>query len=540
MEQTLSQLPLGEVIIRVDHLNLWYDKDKPIEVHALKDITINIVKGDYVAFFGPSGCGKTTMLYAVTGIDSYQGGKVLINNKDLTGLNHRDLAYFRQTDIGIVFQQFNLVASLTVLQNVALPMIFRGVSSSDANIKAKGLIERLNLGQYAKRYPYELSGGQQQRVAIARAIANDPPIIIADEPLGNLDSVNAKNVLAFLKELNEKDGRTIIMVTHEAWSLQDVKTIFYMKDGVVLSEEKQIPGAGAEGALKHLTKEMGGEGKKEGGDGKEAEALSARAVANFLLRGYSFEEVKRFEEVLLKRLTSTIDDKEFYKEIHKPFNMGGIGLWKEKAERVVSYVKNIIETRKDITGVYKILETNPELPIKDEVYKIRNWLLEDYSKNKLDHSQVEAFDEAITDRLRGNISEEQFAKIISLPFHKFGVGFSSHTALALAQKFQVLLTEETKSENKAEENKTNEKEAVTISALNKNDFGKINSKNDITNVEAHKIADENTEKDSDTPIYKGHVLEKYVDESSPLGKIDKFIINKFKTVKPTSTSGKEK
>ena len=115
-------------IIKIENVNLWYDKGKPIEVHALKNINISIEKGDYASFFGPSGCGKTSMLYALSGIDHFQEGRVLINDRDISGLTNQELAIFRQTGIGIVFQQFNLVPSLTVLKNVALPMLFVGVS----------------------------------------------------------------------------------------------------------------------------------------------------------------------------------------------------------------------------------------------------------------------------------------------------------------------------------------------------------------------------------------------------------------------------
>src|SRR3989344_2309529 len=174
-------------VIKAEHVELWYDKGKPSEVHALKDVSLEIEKGDYAVFFGPSGCGKTTMLYAIAGIDHYQGGKISINGFDITGQSNRELAMFRQTGIGIVFQQFNLIPSLTVLQNVSLPMAFLGISSDKSEKEAMKLLERLGLTSYAGRYPFELSGGQQQRVGIARALANNPPIIIADEPLGNLD-----------------------------------------------------------------------------------------------------------------------------------------------------------------------------------------------------------------------------------------------------------------------------------------------------------------------------------------------------------------
>ena len=289
-----------EPIIEINNVNLWYEKGKPIEVHALNDITLKINKGDYAAFFGPSGCGKTSILYAISGIDRVQDGTVHISNQDISALNDQDLAIFRQTGIGIVFQQFNLIPSLTVLKNVSLPMLFVGVSSKEADERALKLLDRLGLTDYAHRYPYELSGGQQQRVGIARALANNPPIIIADEPLGNLDSINAQNVLAFLKELNEKDGRTIIMVTHEAWSLRDVKTIFHMKDGTIVGSEQITAGLTvAESLSKKLYNQLSSPQGLQGGVIRE-ESITARIVANFLLRGYSIDEIQRFERLGVK------------------------------------------------------------------------------------------------------------------------------------------------------------------------------------------------------------------------------------------------
>src|SRR3989344_9599669 len=216
-----------EPLIKLTNINHWYDKGKPSEVWALKNINLEVEKGEYVAFFGPSGCGKTTFLYAISGIERVQEGKILVNGRNIGGLSDLELAIFRQTGIGIVFQQFNLVSSLSVLQNVALPMAFVGTSHEKAETEAAELLKRFGMHDFAHRLPHELSGGQQQRIGIARALANNPPIIIADEPLGNLDSVNAKNVMDILKELNEKDGRTIIMETHEPWSLKKVRKIIH-------------------------------------------------------------------------------------------------------------------------------------------------------------------------------------------------------------------------------------------------------------------------------------------------------------------------
>ena len=428
-------------IIRIENVNLWYQKGKPIEFHALKNINIEIEKGDYTAFFGPSGCGKTTMLYAISGIDRFQEGKIFINDRDISELTNQELAIFRQTGIGIVFQQFNLVPSLNVLKNVALPMLFVGISSQKAEIEALKLLERLDITEYADRYPYELSGGQQQRVGIARALANDPPIIIADEPLGNLDSANATKVLEFLKELNEKDGRTIIMVTHEAWSLRDIKTIFHMKDGEIKNVEEIKGGAVAESLSKHLYEQLSPEGllvgrKKE----SEAERISARVLANFLLRGYSMDEIRRFESFVNDRFDGKIDRRRFCKLINKPFKDGGAGLWKKKTKRVAAFLEGMMDKRRDIEHIYSSIEKNPELSIRDEIRHVRNWITKGYT-GKLSHLQIMALDQVISDRIRDFISAKKVADVLDLSKNKFGVGLSFRAAQLMAEKLELVLND---------------------------------------------------------------------------------------------------
>ncbi|OGM93048.1 hypothetical protein A2333_01715, partial [Candidatus Wolfebacteria bacterium RIFOXYB2_FULL_49_7] len=173
-----------EPIIKLQGINLYYDRGRPTEVWALKDVDLEINKGEYCAFFGPSGCGKTTILYVLSGMESERvsSGQVLINGRDIAKFTKRELAVFRQIGVGIVFQQFNLIPSISVLDNVALPMAFLGISLERRRAEAQKLLERLNIAPYAARLPAELSGGQQQRVGIARALANNPPIIICDEP----------------------------------------------------------------------------------------------------------------------------------------------------------------------------------------------------------------------------------------------------------------------------------------------------------------------------------------------------------------------
>ena len=435
-------------IIKLQNVSLWYNKGKPIEVQALKNISLEIKRGDYAAFFGPSGCGKTTMLYSISGIDRFQEGKIFINDRDISGLSNQELAIFRQTGIGIVFHQFNLVPSLSVLKNVALPMLFVGISSAKADKEAAKILERLGMTEYANRYPFELSGGQQQRVGIARALANDPPIIIADEPLGNLDSINAKRVLEFLKELNEKDGRTIIMVTHEAWSLRDVKTIFHMKDGTItdvehITAKKNI----AESLSGQLYKQLASENKNVP---VKVEQLSANLLPNFLLRGYSLEEVKRFEEILNELFINKIDTKEFKDLIVKPFAEGGVGLWKKKAISIATFIEDIITKRKDIEAIYKSIEQNKEVPIFDEIQRIRKWLIEGYT-GELTPWQIMSLDQVISDRIRNVITAKDVPDLLDLSKNKFGVGLSFRAAHLMAEKLELIL-DSTEDPSKKEKN----------------------------------------------------------------------------------------
>ncbi len=421
---------MEQSLIKLENVDIWYDKGKPSEVWALKNADLEIKKGEYVAFFGPSGCGKTTMLYAISGIEQINNGKIFINGRDISTFSKRELAIYRQIGVGIVFQQFNLIPSLTVMNNIALPMAFLGIAESKREIEALKLLDRLGIKDLAERYPYELSGGQQQRVGIARALANNPPIIVADEPLGNLDSVNAEKVLEFLKELNEKDGRTVIMVTHEAWSLRDAQKIFYMKDGEIIKIEESNPETVAKAVSEHFYKELSPE--------LNSNEIMARSLSNLLLRGYSFDEIKRFEFFLLQRFADKIDSKTFKEILDNPYKNGGIGLWKQKAEKISGYVDEIIEEKREVGEIYKELEKNPESPIAAEIEKIRNWLLEEY-KGKLSEIQKIRLNEIIGERIRAVIDAEQFLKIANLSEIKFGIGLTFRTSQKISERLETIL-----------------------------------------------------------------------------------------------------
>ncbi len=203
-----------------------------VEVPALRGITLSIAKDEFVSMMGPSGSGKSTLLNLIGCLDRPTRGKVFIDRKDISKLNDNSLAEIRRKKIGFVFQQFNLIPRLSALENVALPMWFAGMDKNRRVKRAATLLERVGLHERIRHKPTELSGGERQRVSIARALANDPELILADEPTGNLDSKSGNEILELLESLNN-DGKTIIMVTHDPDYGRRAQRMIKLKDGLI-------------------------------------------------------------------------------------------------------------------------------------------------------------------------------------------------------------------------------------------------------------------------------------------------------------------
>ncbi len=201
---------------------------------VLHGINLEIYAGEYVILFGPSGCGKSTLLNIISGLEPATSGKVNIRGKDITKFNEKELARQHRSRIGMVFQSFNLLKSLTVLENIALPQVFAGARLSRRTRRAENLLKLFEFERFRNYTPNELSGGQQQRVAIARALVNNPWILLVDEPTGNLDSKSAGEVMQLLKDLNERSKRTILLVTHNPDYITHPHRVLYMKDGQII------------------------------------------------------------------------------------------------------------------------------------------------------------------------------------------------------------------------------------------------------------------------------------------------------------------
>jgi putative ABC transport system ATP-binding protein len=229
----------NETVIELRKVSKHYEMGEEI-VKALDCVDILIKKGDFVAIMGPSGSGKSTGMNLTGSLDLPTKGEIYLGEENIARLEESELAQVRGKKIGFIFQQFNLIPNLTAKENVMLPMVFQEIEQLEREEKAEELLRMVDLGDRMEHYPSQLSGGQQQRVAIARALANNPEVILADEPTGNLDSKSKINVMNFLREFNE-EGKTIILVTHEPELAEEyAKIIYWLKDGKIEKITKKI------------------------------------------------------------------------------------------------------------------------------------------------------------------------------------------------------------------------------------------------------------------------------------------------------------
>lgn len=221
-------------MIKITNLEKVYRTDE-VETIALNKLSMEIKAGEFVAVMGPSGCGKSTLLNILGLLDDPDAGSFIFNGQEIAGFNERQRADLRKRNIGFVFQSFNLIDELTVFENVELPLIYTGVKAADRKAKVEEVLEKVQIMHRRNHYPQQLSGGQQQRVAVARAVVNNPKLILADEPTGNLDSSNGNEVMELLTNLNEQ-GTTIIMVTHSEHDARYSHRIIRMLDGQTVTE----------------------------------------------------------------------------------------------------------------------------------------------------------------------------------------------------------------------------------------------------------------------------------------------------------------
>ncbi|MCK5416801.1 ABC transporter ATP-binding protein [Candidatus Parcubacteria bacterium] len=448
---------MQEAIITANNLNFTYNKGKTNEYHALVDVSFKIYPNEYIIVFGPSGCGKSTLLNVIAGLEKPDTGDVFVHGRNMMKMKNKEFSIFHKKEVGMIFQQYNLISSLSVLDNVILPQIFINSSKRKRDKLGMELLDKFGIAEHAKKIPTELSGGEQQRIGIVRSIVNNPILVLADEPVGNLDSKSADNVLKILEKLNKEEKKTVIMVTHNIEYTQYGDRIIYMKDGIITKEvinEKD----------KHKSKN----------DYKKVKTRTPTAVMNEMMRNYrnltaeqinilimpykakvfahnfitnrSMEEVSVFEDAIRRRMLGAISSKELYNILHTPSREGGVGFNKRAVEKVVEHFDKVVELAYFINQRYHQAKNNQNnhdiVSYEEKAQKTKEYLLDvcyhDYYEN-LNEIQMSRLHEAIKDRIKGEIQKSEFFNYLDMSYNDSGIGLNSKTAKAISEEIELVL-----------------------------------------------------------------------------------------------------
>lgn len=224
---------MNKEILVADHVTKIYGIETKNPVTALSDVSLTMYEGDFICVMGPSGSGKSTFINNLSTIDVPTKGYVYIDGKEVRTMGENEIGRFRYENLGFIFQEFNLLDSLTIFENIAVPLSLANIPLQEMNERVESVAQKLNVHQLLNKYPYECSGGQRQRAAIARALVTNPKLIVADEPTGNLDSQNSHELLELFKQLNDQDGVSILMVTHDSMIASYSQKLLYIKDGEI-------------------------------------------------------------------------------------------------------------------------------------------------------------------------------------------------------------------------------------------------------------------------------------------------------------------
>lgn len=345
---------MSDPIIEVNQLRVIYNKGKSNEVRSLDGVDVKIYPQEYIIIYGPSGCGKSTLLYGISGLQAPTYGDVSVEGKNLRTMTKKEMTKFHQTSTGMVFQAFYLIPTLTVLDNVCLPKVFTGVDLKERKEKGMQLLRRFGIAEQSDKFPSQLSGGQKQRVAIARSLINDPEIILADEPVGNLDSESAENVLEIFKEINEVDKKTLIMVTHNPEHLHYADRIIHMKDGKKESEEinrDKRPKEAIKEDLEKAPEDITSELKLLMRTFKNLSLqqigvllipFKAKQLLSHILSELTEEQVTSAENILKDFLFKNIDERSLEEKLDLDLDQGGAGWNKKRVRHFSERVRGIL------------------------------------------------------------------------------------------------------------------------------------------------------------------------------------------------------
>lgn len=433
-------------IISIKNLDVTYFLGRKQEVRALENIALTIYPGEFIIFFGPSGCGKSTLLYSIAGLETHARGEIIVGGKNVATMDTHAAGQFRQKEIGMIFQAFYLISTLNVTTNVQLPQMAIGAPVAEREKRAQELLEHFGVASQANKKPTELSGGQQQRIAICRALMNDPAILLADEPVGNLDSKSSNDVIELIRELNTRDKKTIILVTHDPSHLHLAHRVFYMRDGhiinvkvnqaineqVVVEAEREKPKLPKE--LELLIRSFSSLAPDQ--VGTMLIPYKAKEIVAEIFTGLSVEELNRIERevqhLLIDRVTSPGELKEFLDASAK---RGGMAFDHRTAVKLAERINHVLHEIKTLASD----QEHGATAIPEEVREMRIDLIETFELHFHDGHMLKAFDSAVHDRVRSQIDTREFEHRIQLKTEQGGAGVDPRTARKVARRLDLLL-----------------------------------------------------------------------------------------------------
>lgn len=442
-----------EPIIKVDRVKVVYNPGKDNEFTALKDISLEIYPEEYVIFYGPSGCGKSTLLYVIMGLQRVAEGKIFVQGKDIstftTEERQKKLSHF----FGIIFQSFNLIFSLNVIDNVMLPLVFSDIPMADRRKRALELLRRFGIESRADNLAGKLSGGQQQRTAICRALINNPVALFADEPVGNLDNESADIVMDALFDINVKDKRTVILVTHDSRYLSFADRIFYFENGTIAHVERNqhkskynvnsaveppvmIDTDGKFVSLPELEK------MARTHPAITVPELMAWSFTNFMTEELTTHQVARLEGAMERLLGGKMGEYRFYEFLHESYGQGGVGLYSPTARRYTAKISNILKTiRRCCAQGEKFVDVLKDLKRRPQAVSVLSSIILEDVRQSLSVRARGVLSQAISQRVGGEMTAEQFSHQLDLSESRGGVGLRVITAERVTDKLNMILAQ---------------------------------------------------------------------------------------------------
>jgi putative ABC transport system ATP-binding protein len=432
---------MAKPLIICRDLSIIYNKGKSNEFRALQDVSTDIFEGEYIILFGASGSGKSTLMYSIQGSLPPGDGTLLIKGDDIYSYPPSERVYFQRYVMGIIFQSFNLIGSLSVLDNVALPMIFCDADKTTRERRAQSLLERFGVGHVSHKIPSMLSGGQQQRVSVARSMVNDPKILLADEPTGNLDSVSTQQVMDKIDEINTFDRRTIIMVSHNAAHLSYAHRVYYLKDGFIVREvvnpqRKQIKpvreGETIVTELEQLARLFPYD---------SVETLRVKSLVNYLTQDYSFDQITRLERAIAFFIQGKIDREAFIKSLILPMEKGGVQVSEIEARRMASVAIKMISHSDDIRR-YRARKDNDGIFFSQHklAERLQEHLTQVYNI-KLSKEQNTNMTEMIADRVTGVVEGAEMNERMMKGIRAGGLALSEQEADDISRYFEKVIAQ---------------------------------------------------------------------------------------------------